>query len=95
VDFQGVSVEQVSKLLSLVLDRPVLDRTGILGLFDFRVEFDPDPATPMLYRGQSPEPATGESFMDAIEGQTGLRLERGRGPSEFLVIDHVERPSEN
>jgi uncharacterized protein (TIGR03435 family) len=82
------------------LDRPVIDKTGIAGKFNFRVEFAPDEATPFFRSaGVDPAPApsepAGPSIFTALQQQLGLKLEPTRGPVEFLVIDHVERPSEN
>jgi bla regulator protein BlaR1 len=82
------------------LDRPVIDKTGIAGKFNFRIEFAPDEATPFFRTAggdpsaATPEP-TGPSIFTALREQLGLKLESAKGPVEFLVIEHVERPSEN
>lgn len=86
------------------LDRPVADKTGINGMFDFHLEFAPDQTTPgflmQLRVGGRGAPATsddpaGPSIFTAVQEQLGLKLDPAKGPGEFLVIDHVEKPSEN
>lgn len=78
------------------VDRPVFDKTGLTGVYDFTLTLapftlrvPPDPAAPAV-TGPS-----GESLFTAIEEQLGLKLEAQKGPIEVLVIDRVERPSEN
>ena len=71
-------------------DRPVIDKTGLSGKFNFRLEFAPDEVAP----GAPTDPA-GPSISSALQQQLGMKLERATGPVESLVIDHVERPSEN
>lgn len=93
VDLQGVSLDTFGKRLSVVLERPVIDRTGLTGLFDIKLEFSPDQATPRAVRpGAEP---TGPGVFTAIQEQLGLRLEAAKGPGKVLVIEHIERPSEN
>jgi len=65
-------------------DRPIINRTGIVGRFDFHLEFAIDD---LLVAG--PSGAAGPSIFTAIQQQLGLRIEPTRGPGEFLVIDHV------
>jgi bla regulator protein BlaR1 len=60
------------------VDKPVVDRTGLNGNFDFSVEYLP-----------------GTSFRDAVRRQLGLQLTPSRAPMRVLILDHVERPSEN
>jgi uncharacterized protein (TIGR03435 family) len=72
------------------LGRPVIDRTGLNGRFDFTLEWSPEAANP-----ENPPDLPGPTFLDALREQLGLRLESTRGPVKTLVIDHVERPSEN
>jgi uncharacterized protein (TIGR03435 family) len=70
----------------------VIDRTELEGKYDFQLEFAPEPAA------GKPETAAedvGLPIFDAVQRQLGLRLEPARGPVEVLVIDHIERPSQN
>ncbi len=91
----GLTLAGLAK--SLGLDRPVINRTGIAGMFDIRLESAVDQASPAPGRDgvDSDDPLRGPSIFTAVQEQLGLRLIPGKGPSEFLVISHVERPSEN
>jgi uncharacterized protein (TIGR03435 family) len=91
--FHGMSLDQASRELTRRLDRPVINRTGIPGLFDLHLEFSPDQATPGF--PASDDPPGGPSIFTALQEQLGLKLEPAKGPGEFLVVDSVERPSEN
>src|SRR5438309_11090481 len=101
VDAQGSTLTEFSQLLNLVLDRPVIDKTGITGKFDIHLEFAPDAATPRFLpggdlagqAGPASDPTVPSVF--SVIQHLGLKLEPTDGPREFLVIDHVERPSEN
>jgi len=72
------------RLADMELHRPVLDRTGLTGDFDFKVNYAIDD-----------NPETGPSIFAAIQEQLGLKLETTKGQIETLVIDHVEKPSGN
>jgi uncharacterized protein (TIGR03435 family) len=95
----GVTVESFARLLALAFDRPVIDRTGIAGKFDFLLESSTDGTTlppPAPTPDGTPlvaEPAP--SIFSAIQDQLGLKLDSTRGPVEMLVIDHAEKPTEN
>jgi len=86
---------------NLRLDRPILDKTGITGLFDFHLEYAFDQVTAAGFPGvpapaaAPPDPGSAPSIFTAIQEQLGLKLEPAKGPGEFLVVDSVERPSEN
>jgi uncharacterized protein (TIGR03435 family) len=97
VDAQAMSIAEFSKIfLGGVLDRPVLDQTGVAGRFDFHLEYGIDQATNRVHSdGAGPGDRTGPSIFTAVQEQLGLKLEPTTGPGEFLVIDHAERPSEN
>ncbi|MBV8729111.1 MAG: TIGR03435 family protein, partial [Acidobacteriia bacterium] len=87
-----------TKLLGLALDRPVIDRTGLTGKYNLVLEFAVDQATARLADDLPTQPSDeppAPSIFTAVEEQLGLRLVSTRGPREFLVIDHIERPSEN
>lgn len=90
--FHGVSMDLFA--MDLSIDRPVIDRTGIAGIYDFRLDYTPDEVAPTP-PGASLDDPTGPSIFTAVEQQLGLKLEPAKGPGESLVIDHVERPSEN
>ena len=85
-------MEEFSKVfLSSSLGRPVIDKTGIMGLFDFHFEW----AGPSLTADPAVVPdATLPSVFTVIE-QLGLKLESSRGPVHVFVIDSVQKPSEN
>lgn len=75
------------------LDRPVVDQTGLDGTFDFVLEYKWRFTRPGV-----PAPADefgGTTFVEALREQLGLKLVRTKAPVRTLVIDHVERPSEN
>jgi uncharacterized protein (TIGR03435 family) len=79
------------------LDRAVVDKTGLSGTFDFTVEYWPENGgffrSPPL-PGQLRE-SQGPSFLEAMRTQLGLKLTPDKGSVRILVVDHVERPSEN
>lgn len=77
-----------------VLDRSVVDQTGLAGMYDFDLEWTPDDGQFGGNLPRSVEP-TKPSLFTAMQEQLGLRLEATRGPVSALVIDRVERPSEN
>ncbi len=88
-----------SFLQSLVLDRPVVDQTGLTGRYDLTVTFTPDDS---LFNGHppvSPELAEGveaaPNLFDAIQQQLGLKLTLEKTQVDVLAIDHVEKPSAN
>jgi uncharacterized protein (TIGR03435 family) len=94
-----ISMSELTRALSMVLDRKVIDKTGFTELFDARLEFLPDMATGAL-PPPPPEAANATlsgspSIGTALQEQFGLKLESDKGPVEVTVIDHVEKPSEN
>jgi len=80
------SLGQLSDFLTRLVDRPVLDRTGITGNFDIRLLCAIDG-----YPGFDTSP----TVFDAVQSQLGLKLEAGTNPVELTVVDHVERPSDH
>ena len=97
-DVFGVSLADFADgLLSRILNRVVIDKTGEAGLFDLQFEFTPNDVTPLGGPPLAVSPA-GEndiSIFTALEQQLGLKLKSDKGPVEVLVIDSVQRLSEN
>ena len=93
IDDAGVTLAAFCKQFSIG-GMPVLDRTGLEGTYDIHLEYDvspPDPASPENGMPGLPDTAV----VSALRKQLGLQLKPGKGPREFLVVEHVERPSEN
>jgi uncharacterized protein (TIGR03435 family) len=67
------------------LGRMVLDKTGLQGVYDWTLEWDPDPTVD----------STSPSLLTALQQQLGLKLESQKGPMQTLVIERAERASEN
>jgi uncharacterized protein (TIGR03435 family) len=87
--------EFAAVLQRAILDRPVADRTGLTGRYDFDLEWTPDETQ---FKGDLPPSSTDSGrpgLFRAMQDQLGLRIEATRGPIETLVIDRVERPTEN
>ncbi len=104
VNGQGVELQMLVTVLSNQLGRPVLDRTGLTGRYDIKLQWTPDPGQSLTPLGGAPPPGAqappppdpnGPSIFTAIQEQLGLRLESQKGPVEMIVIDRVEKPSEN
>jgi bla regulator protein BlaR1 len=96
---QGVPLADLVKQLSQQLKRTVQDKTGLMGKYDFTLRWTPDesqgPPGPARIDNTPPPGDSGPSIFTAIQEQLGLKLESQTGPVEILVIDHVEKPSEN
>jgi uncharacterized protein (TIGR03435 family) len=89
----GVPIAQLAQylsgFLSPTLGRPVLDKTGLAGVYDFTMPILAD-------WGSNHEPEDSEaSIFTVLQESLGLKLEPAKAPVEFLVIDHIERPLED
>jgi uncharacterized protein (TIGR03435 family) len=88
---RGCSIEMIVNMLAGQFDRPIVNKTGLKGKYDFTLRYygtsaidrDDDDTNPL-----SP-------LEKAIQDQLGLKLEPAKGPVPILVVDHVEKPSEN
>ena len=70
-----------------IIPRPVIDKTGLNGTFDFTLDWVPE--------FNAPPDASGPNFREGLKEQLGLKLEPQQGPVDILVIDRVEHPSAN
>ncbi|MBV8811487.1 MAG: TIGR03435 family protein [Acidobacteriaceae bacterium] len=105
INGQQVPLQFLADTLSRQLGRTVVDETGLKGIYNFNLQWTPDESQAQMFKGapDGKEPAngapppesSGPSVFTAIQEQLGLKLESQKGPVEILVIDHVERPSEN
>jgi uncharacterized protein (TIGR03435 family) len=95
----GVPLRFFAKQLSNQLGRPVVDKSGLKGIYDFTLKWTPERSQRKLFgpesKGLPTSTSNGPSIFTALREQLGLKLKAERGPVEVLVIDHVERPSPN
>jgi len=91
-DFAGL-------MQSAVLDRPVLDQTGIVGRWDFTLKWTPDDSQFSGFGAHIPPPTDAANappnLYTAIQEQVGLKLEATKAPADVMVIDQVEKPTDN
>jgi uncharacterized protein (TIGR03435 family) len=99
---QSVPMPTLASALTQILGRTVLDKTGLTGEYDVRLDWRPEDASDPMFKGpegsqqtMTPPASSGPSILTAVQEQLGLKLESTKGPVECLVIDHVELPSEN
>jgi uncharacterized protein (TIGR03435 family) len=86
----AVPITDLVEMLQGQVERIVVDKTGLSGLFDFNVKYTPDgPGSPPTTDPQAP------SIFTALQEELGLKLESSKGPVEVLVIDSVSKPTEN
>jgi uncharacterized protein (TIGR03435 family) len=91
-----IAMPELVRMLSLVLGRIVRDQTGFATLFDVQLEFGADEMTSAAIPPPPPgREIAGVSIAQALQDQLGLRLQPATGPVEVIVIDRVERPTDN
>lgn len=94
------TIEEFTSILQmLVLDRPVVDQTGLTGRYDFHFTFTPDDSEFNGNPPKLPTPAEGveaaPGLFEALQQQAGLKLSAEKTAVEVIAIDHVEKPSAN
>lgn len=88
--------ELAQTMQAVVLDRPVIDRTGIAGRWDFTLDWMSDETQFGNLNPRPQQPDTGKpNIFQAFQEQLGLKLESVQAPADVLVVEKVERPSEN
>jgi uncharacterized protein (TIGR03435 family) len=101
VEFNGASIGNLCRLLSMWADRDVIDKTGMTGMFDFHLDIDstgPTDDGTLPSAAPGPRPADKSALFVSVTrslAKYGLKLTPAKGQGEFLVIDHVERPTGN
>ena len=99
---KGLPLSEIATRLAGLLRRPVVDKTGLTGKYDFTLEFTPDlsgfsflpPPPGAAPSGNASDPGT--SIPSAVEEQLGLKLRATKGMLDVIVVDHAEKvPTEN
>ena len=92
-----------SWMQSGVMDKPVVDQTGLKDRYDFQLKWTPDDSQFAQFRGTgvnvtpptSNDPNAPPSLYTAVQEQLGLKIEATKAEDDVIVIDHVEQPSAN
>jgi len=105
-ELHGVTMKDLAQRLSNQLDRPVVDKTGVNGMFEITLEFVPD-STMRGFGGRGPGDASrgelspipadpmGPTLFTALQEQVGLKMAGDKASVDYLVIDHIEKATEN
>jgi bla regulator protein blaR1 len=96
----AVNLTQLVNLLQQFVGRPIIDKTGDTALYDFTLRWSSDggqadPFAPGAPAIAPPADASDPTLFGALQDQLGLRLNSEKGPVEIIVIDSIERPTEN
>ena len=96
IDIPGLDVDSFAFYITRQggFDGPVLNKTGLTGIFHFHLEFLSNGKPGDLGSTAADDPPFPPIFT-AMQQQLGLKVEAGKGPREFLVVDRLEKPSEN
>ena len=92
---RSITMEEFTRQLSPVLRRPVINETGLAGEFDYDVIFSPEGLGGALVGPPPASVSDAPSLETALRDDLGLRLESRRGPVDVLVVDRLDRPTEN
>jgi uncharacterized protein (TIGR03435 family) len=96
---RGMTMAEFAARALTRVDRPVIDKTGLTGRYDIHLEYAI--TGPMRINGGEapdvtlPADTAGASMFSAVQSQLGLRLSSEKAPIDVIVVDSVERPSEN
>jgi uncharacterized protein (TIGR03435 family) len=92
---KAASMPTLAEALMIVLDRPVMDGTGLRGRYDFDLAWKPEPDQFDGHGAAIPSDANAPDIFTAIQEQLGLRLDSRKVPVQSLIVDHAERPAGN
>jgi uncharacterized protein (TIGR03435 family) len=93
---ERITMPRLAESLARLLAAPVVDMTGVTGAYTFNLEYTPEVQHPPgSHEGLALDAETGPSLFDILSQKLGLRLENRKLLRDRLVIDGVERPSEN
>jgi uncharacterized protein (TIGR03435 family) len=101
IESVGTGMSSLAGILSGQLGRTVVDKTGLTGNFDYKLDWTPDNAVLAMTKSGDPAPGDnasdsgGPSLFTALEEQLGLKLESSKGPVDVVVIDALEQPTAN
>jgi uncharacterized protein (TIGR03435 family) len=91
INARGQTMEKLAEIFVGYMQAPVIDRTNLPGLWDFSLQW----WAPMMSINGTPTDDSYPQPEDAFAHQLGLKLERGKAPMKILIVDNIERPTQN
>jgi bla regulator protein blaR1 len=95
VDCQAIPITSLMEILTQLSGRTVVDKTGLTGKYDIKLRWSSEDSHPNPDAGGAGTEAPFVDFFTAIQEQLGLKLIPAKGPVNALVVDHIEKPSDN
>jgi uncharacterized protein (TIGR03435 family) len=102
LEARAMPVTTLANSLAQIVGRTVIDKTELQGLYDFKLKWTPEvgqtiapPGPPPPGVVPPPVDPSGPSLVTALQDQLGLKLDSTKGPVQVLVIDAVQKPTEN
>jgi bla regulator protein BlaR1 len=103
LDAVDANLDMFIDVLSQQIGRIILNQTGLKAKYDFTLKWTPDEGHPEMFKGAgalpseaAPPPDTsGPTIFTAMQEQLGLKLEAQKSSMPVLIVDHIERPTEN
>jgi uncharacterized protein (TIGR03435 family) len=95
ISARSITMNEFRRVLSQLMGRPVVDETGLTGEFDLDMSFQPEGLRGALVGAPPPSLSDAPALGTALQDELGLRLDPRRGPVDVLVVDRIDRPSEN
>ena len=95
VDCQAIPMTSLQEILTQLAGRTVVDKTGLTGKYDIKLRWSPEDSHPNSDAGSAGTEEPVVDFFTAIQEQLGLKLIPAKGPVNALVVDHIEKPSDN
>jgi uncharacterized protein (TIGR03435 family) len=94
LDCQAIPIANLLETLTQLTGRTVVDRTGLTGKYDVQLRWTPEGSRPAPQADGTAEESDVD-FFTAVQEQLGLTFRSAKGPVDVLVVDHIEKPSEN
>jgi uncharacterized protein (TIGR03435 family) len=95
ISARSITMKELTRVLAQLLRRPVNDETGLTGEFDLDMLFAPDSGAGALVGPPPTAVADAPSLPTALQDDLGMKLDSRRGPVDVLVVDRIDRPTEN
>ncbi|HTZ76133.1 MAG TPA: M56 family metallopeptidase [Candidatus Aquilonibacter sp.] len=101
LETRAMTLDSFSAWLYKVTGRTIVDKTGLTGKYDIRLEYSPGGATTPGFTAaddapsQSADTQPEATLLTAIKEQLGLKLTAAKGTRQIVIIDHIEKPSTN